>query len=146
MARLELALPDRFPFATDIAVRITDINYGQHLGNDAVFGILHEARLRFLAQFGFSEVDIGGPGLIMAEAACRFRGQAAYGDRLRVEVAAGNAAGSRFDLFYRIRNAETNVDVAEARTGMLCFDYQRRRPARMPEAFRHLFDLSTPGV
>ena len=139
MARMELELPAVFPFAVEMPVRITDVNYGRHLGNDAVFGLLHEARLRFLAHYGFSEIDAGGPGLIMAEAVCLFRGQAGHGDRLCIEVAAANPAGSRFDLFYRMRHAEHGATIVEARTGMLCFDYERGRPARMPEAFRSVF-------
>jgi len=49
MARSRIDLPDSFPFGIDIPVRITDINYGGHLGNDAVLGLVHEARIAFLA-------------------------------------------------------------------------------------------------
>lgn len=48
MPRVKVALPVSFPFTTQLPVRITDINYGAHLGNDALLGLLHEARIHFL--------------------------------------------------------------------------------------------------
>ena len=46
MARVEIELPEQFPFATEIPIRISDINYGNHLGNDAVLSLAQEARVR----------------------------------------------------------------------------------------------------
>lgn len=146
MPRTELNLPDRFAFAIELPVRITDVNYGQHLGNDAVFALLHEARMQFLAQHGCSETDIGGGvGLIMTDAACVFRAQARYGDRLRVEVAVSRAGGTSFDLQYRMSRLPTGETVVEAKTGMACFDYRRGRPARMPAEFRRLYCGDAPA-
>jgi hypothetical protein len=45
MPRLKLELPAGFPFRTTLTVRVTDLNYGNHLGNDALLGLLHEARV-----------------------------------------------------------------------------------------------------
>jgi hypothetical protein len=45
-----------------------DINYGGHLGNDAVLSLVHEARVRFLKQQGYTENNIEGAGIIMADA------------------------------------------------------------------------------
>lgn len=56
MARLKLILPESFLFSTTIAVRITDLNYGNHLANDKVLSILHEARMQFFQHYGYSEV------------------------------------------------------------------------------------------
>ncbi|NDG84238.1 MAG: thioesterase, partial [Proteobacteria bacterium] len=60
MPRIKIDLPERFAFSTELSLRITDINYGGHLGNDAVLGLVHEARVRFLKHHGFSETEIGG--------------------------------------------------------------------------------------
>ena len=67
MARIHLNLPAHFPFCAELRVRITDVNYGGHMGNDALLGLLHEARVQFLAHYGLSELDIGGLGIIMAD-------------------------------------------------------------------------------
>ena len=56
-------------YETEIPIRISDVNYGGHLGNDAVLSLAHEARVRFLALRGFSEKDVEGVGIMMVDAA-----------------------------------------------------------------------------
>ncbi len=117
-----------------LSMRITDINYGNHVGNDAILGILHEARLQFLGQFGFSELNAGGVGLIMRDVAVQYKAQLKYGDVAEISVGAVSAGRAGFNLLYRMQVGERIA--VEARTGMLFFDYERERPARMPEAFK----------
>lgn len=69
MAKIKIELPNRFSFSTLIPVRITDINYGGHVGNDTVLSILHEARVQFLNHFGYQELNESGVGLIMKDVA-----------------------------------------------------------------------------
>ena len=136
MTRIRVDLPDTFPFATEMVVRVGDLNYGGHLGNDALLTLLQEARLRFLQKHGFSEADAGGVGLIMTDAAIEYRGQAFQGDRLAVSVAVVDPARSGFHLCYRVQRVGDGKEIARARTGLAFFDYARQRPARMPESFR----------
>ncbi|MDR2862199.1 MAG: thioesterase family protein [Syntrophobacterales bacterium] len=136
MPRIEIELPDTFLFRTEIPVRISDINYGNHLGNDAVLSLMHEARLRFLAQYGFSEADIGGPGIIMTDAAVVYVSQAFYGDILAVDVTIAELHKYGFDLLYRLANTRTAKEVARGKTGMFCFDYGKKRIASVPQVFK----------
>ncbi len=87
MARIELNLPDDFSFSTDVRVRISDINYGNHLGNDALLSLVHEARLQFLQSRGFSELDIDGCGLILTDAIILYKSQGFHGDLLTIFAA-----------------------------------------------------------
>jgi acyl-CoA thioesterase FadM len=48
MERIKVSLPVSFAFSTIIAIRITDLNYGGHAGNDVFLALAHEARERFL--------------------------------------------------------------------------------------------------
>jgi len=133
----KLELPDSFPFSMRMDVRITDINYGNHAGNDAILGILHEARLQFLAEHNFSEMDCGGAGLIMLEMLVQYKAQLRHMDPLDVEVAvtpSGKKTG--FFMYYQITKADDRTLAVSARSEMLFFDYERERPARMPEAFK----------
>lgn len=50
MARITLPLPENILFRTRLTVQIGDINYGNHLANDAVLRLCHEARIRWLAE------------------------------------------------------------------------------------------------
>ena len=60
MARIKIDLPDNFSFTTSIPIRITDVNYGGHVGNDTILSLIHEARMQFLKQLGYSELEFAG--------------------------------------------------------------------------------------
>lgn len=138
MARIQLNLPEHFPFSTDLAVRITEINYGGHLGNDALLSLLHEARYRYLKAQGFaSEREIGGQGLVISDVAIIYKRQAFYGDILSVAVAVGDFNKYGCDVFYQVRNPN-GQEVARAKTGIVFFNYDRQQVVRVPEAFLKL--------
>ena len=61
MPRVKVTLPESFLFTVELPIRITDLNYGAHLGNDALLSLLHEARVKFLAHLGQPE-QVGGVG------------------------------------------------------------------------------------
>ncbi len=135
MERTNLELPTAFPFETTLEVSIGEINYGGHLGHDALLRLLHEARLRFLAQRGFSETDAGGCGLALVEAHVQYRAQAYRGDRLRIAVAMAGLERVGFNLSYRVTREGDGAEIARARTALVFFDYARGRLARAPDAF-----------
>ena len=60
MARIKIELPEIFSFTTTIPIRITDLNYGGHVGNDTILSIIHEARMQFLKNAGYTELDLEG--------------------------------------------------------------------------------------
>ncbi|MBC8032776.1 MAG: thioesterase family protein [Chitinophagaceae bacterium] len=144
MARIKLELPEVFPFSSAIPVRITDLNYGGHVGNDTILSIIHEARVLFLRQFNYTEFDMGGVSLIMADVAIEFRSELFYGDELIASVAVDSISRAGFDLYYKLqkKTSESLVNVALAKTGMVCFDYKARKVATMPEAVRVNFSVS----
>ncbi|GAB3431840.1 acyl-CoA thioesterase [Niabella aquatica] len=134
MARIKVLLPEHFIFSTHIPVRITDINYGGHLGNDALLSIIHEARLHFLNYYGYSEMNMEGAGLIMADAAIEFKAEAFYGDALTVWVGANDFNRIGFDLCYKLeKNTDGKmVTVAIAKTGMVCYNYDQKKVTAVP--------------
>jgi len=136
--RVRITFPESFIFSTSISVRITDINYGGHVGNDSVLGILHEARLRFLNQWGFTEMNAGGCGLIMADSAIQYKGEAFHGDDLKVELAIANLSSISFDLFYKVTTLREGLEhtIVYAKTGMICFDYAQQKITEMPDELK----------
>ena len=141
MSRPTIDLPETFAFATEMAVRVTDINYGGHLGNDALLGLVHEARVRWLGRHGLTEKDVGGVGLIMTDLRVLFRAEAFLGEVLRFELAAVDPGRSSFALVYHVTRPADGAVVADVRTGMAFYDYDRRKPARMPPAFKAVLDV-----
>jgi len=139
MSRVQIEWEGRADFSARMALRISDINYGQHVGHDALLSILHEARLQMLASKGMSEKDIGGCGLIMVDTAVVFKAEIFYPDTLSVDLAVIDVSRGSFTIQYRVVRESDGREVALAQTGMVCFDYERKRPARMPDLFKAAF-------
>lgn len=134
MARVKIALPPAFLFTARLPVRITDLNYGAHLGNDALLSLLHEARVQCLASLGTAEFDPATKlGFIMADVAVEYKAEAFYGDVLHIEVGATDLSKYGFDLVYLVKN-QASKEVARAKTGMLAFDYHTRKLRALPPA------------
>ncbi len=140
MSRIKLELPPQFQFSTELSVRISDINYGGHLGNDAVLSLAHEARMRFLKHLGYSELDIEGSGIIMADAAVVYKSEGFYGEVLTVDVAVGEFQNTGFDIFYRFTNKKTGTEIARAKTGIAFYDYKLKKTVGVPPRFREKVD------
>ena len=135
MARIKLALPESFSFSTTLPVRITDLNYGGHVGNDTILTLLHEARVQYLQSMGFSELDFAGVSLIMGDVAIEFKAELFYGDALKAYVAAADFTRVGFDLYYEllVEKEGKEVTIAAAKTGMVCFNYSTRKVAAVPQ-------------
>lgn len=140
MARIKIDLPEKFIFSTEIKPRITEINYGGHLGNDALLAIVHEARARFLAAHQWSEMDIDGCSMIMVDAAIMYLTEVFYGTTLQVEVAITDLSRIGCDFVFRLADGESDREVARVKTGMAFFDYRKKKVVRMPEVFRNLIE------
>jgi len=133
MARIKLTLPSNFSFSTLIPIRITDLNYGNHVGNDAILSILHEARVQYLKSFDLAELKFAGVGLIMSDVGIEFKAEAFYGDVLKAYVTANEFSKIGFNLYYKLVRGEAEEVVALAKTGMLCFNYDNRKIVPLPE-------------
>ena len=135
MNRIKIDLPEQFSFTTKIRIRITDLNYGGHVGNDTVLTLIHEARVQFLKHHGFEELNFGGVGLIMSDAGFQFKNELFYGDVIIASVTTGAYSKIAFDIYYRF---EKEVDgkmlpVAAAKTDMVCYDYSLKKTVAVPE-------------
>ena len=159
-------MPQAFSFRCEIPVRITDLNYGGHAGNDTILSLVHEARMQFLSSLGYTEMNIEGVGMIMADAAIEFRSELFYPERILVSVQAAGFSKIGFDLYYQVErqpaadsqqpaadSQQSAVDsqqsaadsqqpagrpqlVALVKTGMICYDYDRKKIVSLPGGAR----------
>jgi acyl-CoA thioester hydrolase len=139
MARVRIELPEKLNFTTQIPITIKDINYGGHVGNDSILSLIHEARMRFLASMGFQELDKEKQlGVIMADAAVVYKGEGFHGDIFDIAVGASDISSFGFDIYYRLTTTRDNktVLIAEAKSGMIYFDYNARKVGRLPEEWK----------
>jgi acyl-CoA thioester hydrolase len=135
MARIKINLPNTFGFNCIIPIRIGDINYGNHVGNDAVLSIVHEARMQFLKNMGTTELDFFGTSLIMADVAIEFKKEMYYGQIVKASVAIVDISKIGFDLIYKLEvgSESGSFTTALAKTGMICFDYKAKKITSVPE-------------
>jgi acyl-CoA thioester hydrolase len=133
MARVKLILPTYLPFKTEIPIRISDINYGGHLGNDAVLSIVHETRIQFLQSLGYSELNIEGLGMMMTDAVVVYSSEGFYGDVLTIEAVVTDF----------LTNKATGKEVARVKTGIVFMNPQTRKISPLPEPFRKKCDSAS---
>jgi acyl-CoA thioesterase FadM len=139
MARVKITFPASNPlFTCRIPVRITDINYGNHLGNDAVLSMLHEARMQLLSQWGYTELEAGGTSLIMGDVMIAYKSEAFYGEILSIDLYCVEMTDRSFDLLYKLTTLRDGIakDVAHAKTGMVCFDYKTRKISPLTDSLK----------
>jgi len=141
MARIKLSLPSSFAFKTEISVRVTDLNYGNHLANDAIVSFLHIARIHFLDAMGLTELNIGGDAsLIQGDLAVVYGSEGFLGDVIEVSLAVEEISNSSFDIYYLLHNRSQNKELARAKTRMVCFNYKERKVMRVPDSFKKRFE------
>jgi YbgC/YbaW family acyl-CoA thioester hydrolase len=135
MARIKIDLPEKFSFTTSIPVRITDINYGGHVGNDTILSLIHEARMQFLKSYGYEELKFEGAGMIMADAGIEFKNELFYGDVVIASVTITEFSKVSFDIYYKLEKevAGKKTLVAMAKTGMVCYDYKNKKIVAVPD-------------
>jgi len=130
-------MENNFNFSTELNVRINEINYGGHLGNDSFLSLFQEGRLRYLKQFDWSELTIGeDTSLIMNQAHINFKAEAFWGEPLKIFVRITKMDKFRFTFEYQIKSAENeNKVIATGYTDMVGFDYQNKKVKKLPESF-----------
>ncbi|MEO6682749.1 MAG: thioesterase family protein [Ginsengibacter sp.] len=142
MARVKLYLPENVLGTFRIPVRITDINYGNHLGNAALVEIIHEVRVQFLQTHGFTELNAGGIALIMNELVVEYKNESFYNDHLIITVSCGDITKVSFELYYEIsvvRDQEKFL-IAIAKTGMVGYDYTVKKVTAISNEMKEILN------
>lgn len=86
-----------------------------------------------------------GTSFIMGDSAISYKNEGFYGQVLKVEVGAGDYSRVAFDIYYRLTIEETGQLLAEAKTGLVCFNYDNRKVGPVPEALQStLGDVLVP--
>ena len=138
MARIKIEIPEKIHDRLRISVRITDVNYGNHMGNDALVGIIHEARVQWLDKMGYNEMNIEGASIIMSDLAVCYLSESFYGDQLDISIAIGEISSAGFELYYLIETVreEKKITIAKAKTGIVFYDYKAKKIATIPDNFK----------
>ncbi|HJW02356.1 MAG TPA: thioesterase family protein [Azospira sp.] len=135
MARIDITLPEKFLFATELPLYIGHINYGGHLDNALLLTLVSEARVRFFKSLGYTELDVEGVGIVVVDAALQYKSEAFHGETMVLEMTPADLNKYGCDLMWRMSDRASGREVARGKTGIVFFDYGPRKVTRVPVAF-----------
>ncbi len=140
MPRIRLNPPENVIFTTHLDVRVTDVNYGKHLGHMELIGLLHHARAEFLDAHGMTEIDIEGRTLLVVDLAVNYRSEAFFGQTLMIDIGMTLEGSRGVEISYAVRDQDTGELVAVAQTGVVFADPEARVVVQVPETLRALVE------
>lgn len=121
---------------------IRDINYANHMDHLALLNYLHETRVRFLREHGYSELDVdgNGSGLVVVNLQCSYRKECFYGDLLTVNMILHVLSPTKLQFKYHIYNN----DVLSAESEILVvFLNKNKKIIPIPE---YLINIATINI
>ena len=135
MARIQLYFQGVVVYNTRLQIRVSELNYGNHLGNDSLLGLMQEARVQYFNSLNQTEKDFYGVGIIMSDVAVVYKSEGFAGNDIQFELALSDFSPKGFDMYYNIYNHTTQKQLAVAKTGIVCFDYSLRKTVNLPVEF-----------
>jgi acyl-CoA thioester hydrolase len=112
-------------------VRFRDCDSLGHVNNAVYLTYLEEARVDMRNQYGFDWT-----GLILARCEIDFRGQVSIGDVVEVTMWPSRVGNKSFELSYELKVGDHLV--AEAKTVLVAFDYDKNESRPLRDAWRKL--------
>lgn len=139
MARIQIEIPEQFPFSTEVDLYLSHMNYGGHLDNALLLTVVSETRVRFFQFLGYTELNVDGVGIIVADAAVQYRSEAFHGEVMVVRMTAVEFSKYGCDLLWCMNEKTSGREVARGKTGIVFFDYAARKVTPIPGRFRARF-------
>jgi YbgC/YbaW family acyl-CoA thioester hydrolase len=121
-------------------VRITDINFGNHLSHIALVEFIHDARANFLYSHKMSEANCFGFGIIITKIDVSYRRQSFFGDILLTKMSVSILDEKKIAFHFDIINKETQKTIANATTEMVFFDIEKQKSCLIPSEFKNFIE------
>jgi acyl-CoA thioester hydrolase len=120
-----------FPFVHTERVRFRDCDSLGHVNNAVYLTYLEQARFSFLSARGADYT-----GMILARCEIDFRDQVSVGEAVDVSLWPTRIGNKSFELSYEMKVGDRLV--AEAKTVLVAYDYDRQESRPLPDAWRKL--------
>jgi len=133
---VKLKIPNFFHFETTLKIRVSDLNYGGHLGNDSFLSLAHESRVQFFKSFNMTERSFFDRSLIMADSVVIYKSQGFLGEQINIKISVQNCSSHGFQLFYLLQKKVKGVDLAHIQTSMVFYDYNEGKIMPFPKKFK----------
>jgi acyl-CoA thioester hydrolase len=131
----------RANFKIDIPVRISDINYGGHLGHAELIKITHQARWKFFSEFSLREDNLDGSGVIVKALNVNYKAESFFDDILHISIYLREITKTSCIFLYEITKND-NLPVATVIETVLFMNYDSRRIQRVPHVIHDLKEKS----
>jgi acyl-CoA thioester hydrolase len=118
-----------FPFVHTETVRFRDCDSLGHVNNAVYLTYLEQARIAFLAPHDAHYTD-----MILARCEIDFRDQVSVGETVEVSLRPTRVGTKSFELAYEMKVGDRLV--AEAKTVLVAYDYNRAETVTIPDAWR----------
>ena len=128
---------DGFPFVHREHVRFRDLDAMGHVNNAVFATYVEQARVEYLSWLGVLDRAVysaGAESMILARLELDFRAPGEADGEVAIGVRPVRMGTKSFDLEYRIEQ-EGNV-IADARTVLVAYDYERSESVEVPVAWR----------
>jgi YbgC/YbaW family acyl-CoA thioester hydrolase len=122
-----------YHFTVSLTVRVGDLNYANHVGYQHYLSYFQDARLAYLGALGYSELDIGGCGILVSRVVCQYKQELFLNDTIQVGCRVSQLKSKGFRIDYRIERK--GINCAEGHTDCLCFDPRLKKVAPLPAPF-----------
>jgi acyl-CoA thioester hydrolase len=135
MPRTRLVQQKTYEFRSSVSVQPRDVNYGGHLGNDALIALVGTARALVFRALALSELDLGDgrTGMVMTDLTVNYKAEGYLFDELLIETHVGELTRTGFRFFHRVTKGGKLVALVD--TGFVAFDYASKRIVPVPQAF-----------
>jgi acyl-CoA thioester hydrolase len=120
-----------FPFVHREMVRFRDLDALGHVNNAVYLTYLEQARIALLAPAG-AEIS----SMILARVEIDFRSQLELGETVQITLWPTRVGNKSFELGYELKAGDRIV--AEARSVLVAYDYERAESRPLPDSWRKL--------
>jgi acyl-CoA thioester hydrolase len=141
LARIKVNIKGNLVYEYEDFLRVTDMNYGNHLGNDKVLGLFHDARMRWMNSIEQTELKFFGKAIIQHDAVINYRAEAHCHDQIRIKIFIDDIDTRSFDFYYQLLHSKENKEIAIGKTGMTFFDYENKKISSTPSAFQKQYGI-----
>jgi len=119
-----------------LEVKIGDIGYGNHMGNDKALLFFHDARIKMFNSIGFEELNIGNnTGIVVSEAHVYYYKEVFLYDVLEATLEVDEITPTSFFLNYEFTRQSDSKIVLKGSTKIIAFDYATKKVAKIPDEF-----------
>lgn len=126
-----------FPTVVTLPVQWGDQDAFGHVNNTVPLRWFETSRIAYLEQSGLGHMMSGvGLGPIVASITCNYRRPIVYPDRVYVGTRLASLRRSSMTLAHAVYSQSQSILATEGETVVVFFDYDAKRPRRVPDDVR----------